>query len=61
MPSQRGIDAHKSVGYFSWYLMIFISLKLIVLKNKSKIFNFAVFSFCLFVTEPYYGVVPYLF
>ena len=63
MTSYRGYVTIKKLHVFICYLMVFINLKLFVFKNLNQFFNFAVFLFffCLIVTEPYYGVVPYLF
>ena len=41
--------------------MVSTSLKFIVFKNLSEILNVAVFVlFCLIITKPHYGLVPYL-
>ena len=52
----------KPLGFFSLFLMIFITLKLIVFFKKiSQFFKFTVFVlYCLIVTKLYYGLLPTL-
>ena len=59
--SYLGIGDNKTFGYFKLISNGFLTLKLIVFKNISEFINFAVF--CLFVTEPYYGLFynPHIF
>ena len=45
MPFNKRIGNRKPMGYFSWFLMVFITLKKVVLKKIGEIFNFAVFVF----------------
>ena len=42
------------MGYFSLFVMVFITLNLIVSKKISEIYNFTVFVlYCLIVTKPF--------
>ena len=58
----RSIGNRTPMGYFCWFLMVFITLKLIVLKKISKFYHLIVFVlYCLIVTKIFYWVVAYLF
>ena len=50
------------LDFLIFYLIVFITLKLIVFLKKPNFYFCCFFAhFCLIVTEPYYGVVAYLF
>ena len=55
------IGNRKPKGYFSWFLTVLITLELIVLKKNKRIFQIFFILYCLIVTKPYYGLVPYIF
>ena len=58
----RSIGNCKPMGYFSWFLMVFITLKLIVFFKFSEFSNFKVsVFFCLIVTKLYYELVKHHF
>ena len=52
IPIFRNSDYRKLMGYFSWFLMVFIILKLNFEKQLSEFFKFCVFVlYCLIVTK----------
>ena len=52
IPYLRTTGNCKPMGNFSWFLMVFITLKLIVFIKMSEFFNFTVFVlYCLIVTK----------
>ena len=61
----RGVCDHKHVGCFQLLPYVFHNFKIIVFENISQFFLTLLLAvFCFFlssITEPYYGVVPYIF